>query len=38
MDIKELQIAAHAIAVSTGWWDEERNIGELLALVHLRGQ
>ena len=34
MDIKELQIAAHAIAVSTGWWDEERNIGELLALVH----
>jgi len=34
MDIKELQIASHAIAVSKGWWDEDRNIGELLALVH----
>ena len=34
MDIKELQIAAHAIAVSKGWWEEDRNIGELLALVH----
>jgi len=34
MDIKELQIASHAIAVSKGWWEEDRNIGELLALVH----
>ena len=34
MDIKELQVAAHAIAVSKGWWEEDRNIGELLALVH----
>jgi len=34
MDIKELQIASHAIAVSKGWWKEDRNVGELLALVH----
>ena len=34
MDIKELQIAAHAIAVDRGWWEEDRNVGELLALVH----
>ena len=34
MDIKELQIASHAIAVSKGWWEEDRNVGELLALVH----
>ena len=34
MDIKELQVASHAIAVSAGWWEEERNVGELLALVH----
>ena len=34
MDIKELQIASHAVAVSAGWWEEDRNVGELLALVH----
>ena len=34
MDIKELQVASHAIAVSKGWWEEDRNVGELLALVH----
>ena len=34
MDIKELQIASHAIAVTKGWWEEDRNVGELLALVH----
>jgi NTP pyrophosphatase (non-canonical NTP hydrolase) len=34
MDIKELQIASHAIAVDRGWWEEDRNVGELLALVH----
>ena len=25
---------AHACAESKGWWDKERNVGELLALVH----
>ena len=34
MDIKELQIASHAIAVTKGWWEEDRNVGELLALAH----
>lgn len=34
MDIANLQIASHAIAVTKGWWDEDRNIGELLALIH----
>ena len=34
MDVKDLQLASHAIAVSKGWWEEDRNIGELLALVH----
>ena len=34
MDVRELQVASHAVAVSAGWWEEDRNIGELLALVH----
>lgn len=34
MDIKELQVASHAVAVSAGWWEEDRNVGELLALIH----
>jgi NTP pyrophosphatase (non-canonical NTP hydrolase) len=34
MDIKELQIASHAIAVDRGWWEEDRNVGEILALIH----
>ena len=34
MKIADLQVASHAIAVSKGWWEEERNIGELLALIH----
>ena len=24
----------HATAVSKGWWDEDRNDGELIALIH----
>ena len=34
MNIKDLQVASHAIAVSKGWWEEERNVGEVLALIH----
>ena len=34
MDLKALQREAHAIALSKGWWDEERTFGDLIALVH----
>tara|TARA_Y100000310_G_scaffold305024_1_gene344781 strand:- start:2 stop:337 length:336 start_codon:yes stop_codon:yes gene_type:complete len=34
MNISDLQEEAHEIAKEHGWWEEERNIGELLALVH----
>lgn len=33
MNIVELSKAAHANAVLKGWWQEERTMGELLALV-----
>lgn len=32
--INELCKAAHAIAVAVGWWDEDRNFGEQIALMH----
>ena len=34
MEIKELIIKSHDIAKSKGWWDEERSIPELIALMH----
>ena len=34
MNLRELQQEAHAIALSKGWWDEERTFGDLIALVH----
>ena len=34
MNIRDLQREAHAIAKDKGWWDEERNFGDLIALVH----
>ena len=34
MDLVELQREAHAIALSKGWWDEERTFGDCIALVH----
>lgn len=34
MNIKELQKEIHENAVAHGWWEEERNFGELIALVH----
>lgn len=35
MDLKQLMIEAHNNAVKKGWWDNtDRNIGELLALMH----
>lgn len=34
MTLREFQREAHAIAVEKGWWDQERNIGEVVALIH----
>ena len=34
MKIKELIIESHEIAKSKGWWDEDRGIPELIALMH----
>ena len=34
MEIKELIIKSHNIAKSKGWWDEERSIPGLIALMH----
>ena len=34
MNIKELQKEIHENAVQHGWWEQERNFGELIALVH----
>ncbi len=32
--IKEIMKECHNIARSKGWWDDERNDGELIALMH----
>jgi NTP pyrophosphatase (non-canonical NTP hydrolase) len=32
--INELSILVHHIAKSKGWWDEERNDGEVICLMH----
>ena len=34
MQIEDLIKEAHQTAVEHGWWEEERNIGECLALMH----
>ena len=34
MTIEELIEESHQTAVEHGWWEEERNIGECLALMH----
>jgi NTP pyrophosphatase (non-canonical NTP hydrolase) len=34
MTIKQLIEESHRVAESKGWWDEERNDGELIALMH----
>ncbi len=34
MTIKELCKICHKVAVSKGWWDENRNRGEIIALIH----
>lgn len=34
MKISDVQYDCHKNAVSKGWWDEKRNVGESLALIH----
>ena len=34
MDLNEFVRECHAIALSKGWWDQLRNDGELIALMH----
>ena len=34
MNIKGLQQESHRIAKEKGFWDEKRNTGELIALIH----
>lgn len=34
MDVKQLGKQVHSMAVEKGWWDDPRNFGELIALVH----
>ena len=34
MDINKLIEKSHGIAISKGWWDQEREIPELIALIH----
>ena len=33
-EFKELQTKIHATAIDKGWWDENREHGTLLALIH----
>jgi NTP pyrophosphatase (non-canonical NTP hydrolase) len=32
--MKEMGTAIHQLAVEKGWWEEERNNGEMIALIH----
>ena len=34
MDINTLIEKSHNIAITKGWWDKERKIPELIALIH----
>ncbi len=34
MTIRELMTRAHATATEKGWWDQRRNVGEAIALMH----
>ena len=34
MTLKELQVEAHANAKARGFWEHDRNKGELIALIH----
>ena len=34
MKISEMVSKAHGMAVEKGWWDEDRSVGEAIALMH----
>jgi NTP pyrophosphatase (non-canonical NTP hydrolase) len=34
MNIKEMQKEVHQLAVEKGWWDQDRNGLEIIALIH----
>lgn len=34
MSIKELAVEVHQNAVDKGFWEKERNVGEMIALIH----
>ena len=34
MNLTQLQQEIHQMAVQKGWWETERNVGEMLALIH----
>lgn len=34
MTISEMVNKAHSMAVEKGWWDEDRSVGETIALMH----
>lgn len=35
MNLNEWVKRCHEIAVAHGWWDEKKNLGECIALMHL---
>ena len=34
MNVNEWVKRCHEIAVAHGWWDEEKSVGEIIALMH----
>ena len=34
MTINEMVEQAHGMAMEKGWWDEDRGVGEAIALMH----
>jgi hypothetical protein len=34
ISLLELQKEVHQTALDKGWWEEDRNVGEMIALVH----
>lgn len=34
MELNKLRDEIHELAISKGWWDEERTFGEIIALCH----
>jgi len=32
--LTSIALKVHAVAIEHGWWEEERNLGEVLCLIH----